>query len=133
MEKEKMEIDRMLRAGVIEPGTVEWTSPLVFIPKKDDTMLLCVDHRKLNAVTFRDSYPLPRMDEGIDFLDNATVFTTLDCNNGYWQVKIDEEDRDKTTFASHGRLYRFLRMSLGLKNAPATFHRAVDIMFSRVK
>ena len=132
-EKEKTEIDRMLRAGVIEPATAEWACPVVFVPKKDGTMRFCVDYRRLNAVTVRDSYPLPRMDECIDSLGDATVFTTLDCNSGYWQVEVAEEDRDKTTFASHCGLYRFIRMPFGLKNAPATFQRAVDIILSRVK
>ena len=81
----------------------------------------------------RDSYPLPRMDECIDSLGDATVFTTLDCNSGYLQVEIAEEDRNKTSFASHSGLYRFLRMPFGLKNAPTTFQRAVDIILSRVK
>ena len=132
-EKEKKEIDRMLRAGVIEPTSAEWAIPVVFVPKKDETMGFCVDYRKLNAVMVRDSYPLPRMDECIDSLGDVIVFTTLDCNSGYWQVEIAEEDRDKTTFASHSGLYRFLRMPFSLKNAPAIFQRAVDIILSRVK
>ena len=132
-EKEKKESDLMLRAGVIEPTSAGWASPVVFIPKKDGTMRFCVDYRKLNAVTFRDSYPLPRMDEWIDPLGDATVFTTLDCNSGYWQVDIAEEDRHKIKFASHSGLYSFLRMPFGLKNAPATFHLAVDLILSRVK
>ena len=73
------------------------------------------------------------MDECIDSLGDATVFTTLDCNSGYWQVEVAEEDRDKTTSASHCGLYRFVRMTLGLKNASATFQRAADIILSRVK
>ena len=96
-------------------------------------MRFCVYYRMLNAVTVRDSYPLPRMDECIDSLGDATVLTTLHCSSGYWQVEIAEEDRDKTTFASHSALYRFLRMPFSLKNAPATFQRAVDIILSRVK
>ena len=125
-EKEKMEIDRMLRGGVIELTSAEWASRVVFVPKKDGTMRFCVDYRKLNSVTVRDSHPLPRMDECLDSLSNATVFITLDCKNGYWQGEIAEEDRDKTTFASHSRLYRFLRMLFGLKNAPATFQRSTS-------
>ena len=75
-EKEKKETDGMLHAGVIEPTSAEWASPVVFVPKKDGTMRFCVDYRKLNAVTVSDSYPLPRMDECIDSLGDATVFTT---------------------------------------------------------
>ena len=96
-------------------------------------MRFCVDYRKLNAVTVRDSYPLRRMDEGIDSLGDATFLTTLDCISGYWEVEIAEEDRDKTESASHCGLYRFFCMPLGLKNAPATFQQAVDIILSRVK
>ena len=123
----------MLHAGFIEPTSAEWASPVVFVPKMDGTMRFCVEYRKLNAITVRDAYPLPCMDECIDSLGDATVFTTLDCNSGYWQVEIAEEDHDKATFASHSRLYRFLRMPFGLQNAPATFQRAVDIILSGVK
>ena len=73
------------------------------------------------------------MDECIDSLGDGTVFTTLDCNSGYWQVEIAEEERDKTTFGSHCGLCRFIRMLFGLKNAPVTFQRAVDIILSRFK
>ena len=132
-EKEKKEIDRMLRAGVIEPTSAEWASPAVFVPKKDGTIRFCADSSNLNAVTVRDSYPLRRMDECIDAPGDAIVFTTLDCTSGYWQVEIAGKDRDKTMFASHFGLYRFRRMLLGLKHAPATFQRAVDIILSRVK
>ena len=130
---ERDEVNRMLAAKVIEPSSSEWASPVVIVAKKDGTFRFCVDYRKLNAVTLRDSYPLPRMDEYIDSLGEATVFTTLDCNSGYWQIEMDERDRDKTTFTSHAGLYRFMRMPFGLKNAPATFQRAVDIILSRVK
>ena len=85
-----MEIDRMLRAGVIEPTSAEWASPVVSVPKKDGTMRFCVDYPKLNAVTIRDSYPLPRMDECIDSLGYATLFTTQDYNSRYWQMRIAE-------------------------------------------
>ena len=103
----------MSKAGVIEPATKEWASPVVFVPKSDGTLRFCVDYRKLNAMKIRDSYPIPRMDECIDYLGKATIFTTLDCMSGYWQVDIAEEDRDKTTFTSHHGVYRFLRMPFG--------------------
>lgn len=123
----------MLKEGVIEPAMSEWASPVVFAPKKDEKLRFCVDYRKVNAMTVRDTYPLPRMDECIDSLGGATIFSTVDCNNGYWQTEIPEADRNKTTFSSHHGLFLFIRMPFELKNAPASFQRAVDIIMSRVK
>ena len=86
-----------------------------------------------NAVTVCVPNPLLCMDECIDSLGDSTVFIALDCNSRYWQVEIVEQDRDKTTFASHCGLNRFLRMPFGLKNAPVKFQQAVSIVLSRVK
>jgi hypothetical protein len=120
----------MLKAEVIEPATSEWASPIVLVAKPDGSARFCVDYRKLNAITVRDSYPLPRMDECIDSLGDAKIFTTLDCNSGYWQIPVRPEDREKTTFTSLEGLYLFLRMPFGLRNAPVTFQRFVDITLS---
>jgi hypothetical protein len=120
----------MLKEGVIEPAASEWASPVVLVPKPDGSMRFCVDYRKLNAITIRDTYPLPRMDECIDSLGDANVFTTLDCNSGYWQIPVAPDDMDKTTFTSHEGTYRFRWMHFGLRNAPATFQRVVDIVLS---
>lgn len=73
----------MLRAGAIETATADSASPVVLVPKNDGTMRFCVDYRKFNAVTVRDSYPLPQIDECIDSVSDATVFITLYCNSGY--------------------------------------------------
>ena len=127
------QVDAMLRAGVIEPATSEWASPVVLVPKKDNSLRFCVDYRSLNGKTIADTYPLPRMDDCIDSLGDAAIFTTLDCNSGYWQIPIAEEDRDKTTFTSFLGTFRYLRMPFGLKNAPATFQRALDIILSGVR
>ena len=132
-EKERAEIQKMLDMDVIEEAECEWASPVVFAPKPDGTLRFCVDYRRLNAMTVRDSYPIPRMDECIDSLGDANVFTTLDANCGYWQIEIDEDDRDKTAFTSHWGLFRFKRMPFGLKNAPGTFQRAADVILSKVK
>ena len=107
----------MLQAKVIEPTTSEWASPIVLVAKPNGSTRFCVDYRRLNAITVRDSYPLPRIDECIDSLGDANIFTTLDCNSGYWQIPVRPEDREKTTFTSHEGLYRFLRMPFGLRNA----------------
>jgi hypothetical protein len=78
----------MLKAEVIEPTTSEWASPIFVVAKLDGSTRFCVDYRKLNEITVRDSYPLPRMDECIDSLGDAKIFTTLDCNSGYWQIPV---------------------------------------------
>jgi hypothetical protein len=80
---EAAEVQRMLKAGVIDPSTAEWASPVVLVPNPDGSMRFCIDYRSLNALTLKDSYPLPRMDECIDSLGDATIFSTLYCNKGY--------------------------------------------------
>jgi hypothetical protein len=85
---EKEEIDRMIAEQLIEPATCEWASPIVLVLKPDGSLRFCVDYRRLNAINVPDTYPLPRMDECIDSLGDAVVFTTLGCNSGYWQIPV---------------------------------------------
>ena len=106
---------------------------MVLVPKKDGSLRFCVDYRRLNAKTAADSYPLPRMDDCIDSLGDAAIFTTLDCSSGYWQIPVAPEYRDKITFTTHMDTFRYLRMPFGLKGAPATFQRALDIIFFGVR
>jgi hypothetical protein len=132
-EAEQKEVDRMLAMNVIEPSASEWASPVVLVPKPDGSLRFCVDYRKLNAVTERDVYPLPRMDDCLDSLGDAKVFSTLDANSGYWQIRVSKQDQEKTSFTCHSGTYQFRRMPFGLVNAPATFQRAMDVILSPVK
>jgi hypothetical protein len=117
-EEERKEVERMLSMKVIEPSTSEWAAPVVLVPKPDGSIRFCIDYRKLNSITERDMYPLPRMDDCIDSLGDARVFSTLDANAGYWQIRVAKKDREKTYFICHAGTYQFIRMPLGLVNAP---------------
>jgi Reverse transcriptase (RNA-dependent DNA polymerase) len=87
----------------------------------------------LNALTIKDSYHLPRMDKCLDSLGDATSFSTLDCNSGYWQILMREEDQNKTAFVTHCGVNRFKSMLFGLCDAPAIFQSALDMIIAKVK
>jgi len=132
-EAETSEVKRQLEADVIEPTSSEWGFPVVLVTKKDGTLRFCVDYRLLNVVTKNDFHPLPRMDECIDSLGEATICSTLDCSAGHCQVAIATEDRERTAFVCHEGAYQYKRMPLGLSSAPSTFQRALHIILSVVK
>lgn len=118
---------KMQQSDVIEPSTSPWSSPIVLVKKKDGSTRFCVDYRKLNEITRKDSYPLPRIDDTIDSLTGHKWFSTLDLKSGYWQVEVHPEDREKTAFTAGDQgLWQFKVMPFGLCNAPATFERLMD-------
>ena len=82
----------MLNEGVIQPSKIPWASPIVLAQKKDNSFRFCVDHRKLNEVTHKDAYPLPRIDDTLNTLAGSKWFSTLDMLSGYWQVQVAEKD-----------------------------------------
>ena len=126
-------VNEMLKDGVIQPSNSPWSSPVVLVKKKSGEHRFCVDYRRLNAVSKRDVYPLPRMDDVFDRLAGANYFSTLDLANGYWQVPVAEKDRQKTAFVTPDGLFEFNRMPFGLANAPATFQRLMDQVLKRLK
>ena len=85
----------------------EFSSPMLLVPKPDGSWRACIDYRKLNDLTFKDSYPIHRMDECLDSLGHAKWFTTLDANSGYWQIPVHPEDVHKTAFVTHQDAYEF--------------------------
>ena len=119
-------LNQLLEKNVIRESSSPWASPIVLVKKRDGSIRLCVDYRKLNAKTRHDAFPLPRIDESLDALGNATYFSTLDLASGYWQVEMEEEDKEKTAFTTPVGLFEFNRMPFGLSNAPATFQRLMQ-------
>ena len=124
------EIDQQLRQmeeqGIIYPSQSEWSSNIVVVRKKDGSLRCCVDYRHLNERTIKDTYPLPRIDDCLDALAGAKLFSTFDLRSGYYQVKMDPGDAHKTTFLTRRGTFAFRVMPFGLCNAPATFQRLMD-------
>ena len=120
------ELEEMKAHKIIEPANSDWAAPMVLVKKKDGTLRLCVDYRRLNTTTRADAYPMPRIEDMIDQLGKAKYLTTLDLTKGYWQVPVAKRDRPKTAFTTPFGLFQFLRMPFGLKGAPATFQRMID-------
>ncbi len=120
------QIGKMLTDGIIEPATGPWAAPVVIVQKPCGEPRLCVDYRGLNQLTVKDSYPLPRVDESLDFLSRGKFLTTIDLARGYWQVSMAEDSKHKTAFVSHCGLFQFRVLPFGLCNAPATFQRLMN-------
>ena len=117
----------MLSSGVIRPSNSPWASAVVMVKKKDGSLRFCVDFRQFNAATVKDAHPIPRIDDLLDTSHEARLFSTLDLKNGYWQVPIQEQDKEKMAFCtSSGQLFEFNQVPFGLCNAPATFSRLMD-------
>ncbi|GFV50906.1 hypothetical protein TNCV_3921991 [Trichonephila clavipes] len=127
------EVQKMLDEGIVQPSESPWSSPIVLVRKKDGSWRFCVDYRKLNSVTKKDVYPLPRIDDTLDCLKGAMFFSSMDLRSGYWQIEIDEADREKTAFITPEGLYEFKVMPFGLCNAPATFERMMDNLLRHFK
>jgi hypothetical protein len=112
--------------GIIEPSNSPWSAPILLVPKKDGKTRICVDFRALNAVTRRNAYPLPRIDDSYQNLIGARYFTTLDLKSGYWQVRLSPSAKEKTAFTCRHGHFQFRVMPFGLCNAPALFQNMMN-------
>ena len=127
-EEIRKKIQEMADNEIIRKSSSPWTSPIVIVKKKDGTLRICIDYRRLNEVTRKDTYPLPRIDGMLDKLGRSTIFTTLDLQSGYWQIEVEEEDKPKTAFSTGDDLWEFNVLPFGLTGAPATFQRCMNFI-----
>ena len=123
-------LEEMLEAKVIRRSNSPWSFPVVIVDKKDGSKRFCVDFRKLNQVTKKNSFPLPLIDDILALLGRAKFFSSLDLKSGYWQVLMDDLDKEKTAFACHRGLFEFNVMPFGLSNAPAVFQELMSVVLN---
>ena len=119
----RAEIEMLLEYDMTEPSKSPWACGVVMAKKKGGQLRFCCDFRYLNAVTIKDAYPIPRIDESLSKLGDAKFFTTLDLGSAFWQVPLRKKDREKTGFACELGLYQWKMMPFCLCNATATFQR----------
>ena len=122
------EIDLMLEMDVIETSNSPWASRLLMVKKPDNSLRPCVDFRKLNDITKRQSNPLPNIDDLLTYayVGKGKIYTKVDLYSGFWQIPLRKSDREKTAFTTPRGLYQFKVMPFGLKNAPATFQSYME-------
>lgn len=128
----KQQINDWKQRDVIETSTSPWSFPLVAAPKKNGKIRWCVDYRRLNAITKKDSFPLPLIDDNLARLSNSRIFSCIDGSGAFHVIKIRKPDRQKTAFSTPWGLYQFKSMPFGLTNGPASYSRLVQLVLDGI-
>ena len=115
------QVEYLLKRGLITKISSPFSAPVLFVPKPNGTLRMCIDYRGLNRLTRKNSYPMPRVDDLLDQLRGARLFSAIDLMQGYYQIRIKPEDCEKTAFRTPQGLYEFKVLPFGLANAPAVF------------
>jgi hypothetical protein len=123
------QIAELLNKGYIEPSHSPWGAPILFVPKEDGGLRMCINYWFLNKLTVKNRYPLPRIEDMLEQLQGASVFTGLDLASGYWQIRIHDEDVEKTAFRTHLGHFQWRVLSFGLTNCPSTFQQVMNDIF----
>lgn len=119
-------LQELLDSGVIQESESPFASPIVVVRKKDGSVRLCIDYRKLNLQTIKDAYALPKLEDAFSALAGSKWFSVLDLKSGYYQIEMEDSDKQKTAFVCPLGFYEFNRMPQGITNAPSTFQRLME-------
>ncbi|GBG86811.1 hypothetical protein CBR_g42094 [Chara braunii] len=125
----RRQLDELIEKGWIKPSSSPYGAPVLFVPKKEGELHLCIDYRGLNAIAVKNVEPLPQIDDLLDRVQGCKYFSKIDLKSGYHQIEVQLEDQHKTTFMTRYGHYEFVVMPFGLTNAPATFQRCMNDLF----
>jgi hypothetical protein len=129
MDELKKQLGLLLEKGLVRPSVSPWDAPVLFAPKKDGGLRMCLDYRALNKLTVKNNCPISRIDEIFDRLQGPQHFSSLDLRSGYYQIRMRDTDIPKTCICTRHGSFEFLVMPFGLTNAPSTFQAVMNDVF----